>query len=106
MPKNIEAIYENKDILKYKHVIYIDDFISSGNLFDEFYNSDEYKNVIDDKDVVIENLISRIIMNEVMKFLNEKYCYLIIYTELRYKLISSGRFNSLFDNIEVSEKLF
>ncbi|MGV0977800.1 phosphoribosyltransferase-like protein [Empedobacter falsenii] len=94
-----------KDILKYKHVIYIDDFIGSGNSFDDFYNSDEYKDIIDDKNLVTENLISCIIMDEGMKFLNEKYSYLRIYAEVRYKLISSGRFNSLFDNIEASKKL-
>lgn len=94
-----------KDILKYKHVIYIDDFIGSGNSFDKFYNLDKHKEIIDDKNLVTENLISCIIMDEGMKFLKEKYPYLRIYAELRYKLISSGRFNQLFDDINASEKL-
>lgn len=93
------------DILKYKHIIYIDDFIGSGNSFDDFYNSDNYKEIIDDKNLVTENLISCIIMDEGMRFLNEKYSHLRIYAEIRYRLISSGKFNSLFENIEASEKL-
>jgi len=103
--KDIELSNSIKDISQFQNIIYIDDFIGSGNSFKKFYESQEYLKVKKNHNFNTENLISCIIMDEGKSFLKNRYPKLNIYAEIRYKLISSGRFNQLFDNIKASERL-
>lgn len=75
-----------RDNEEYKHIIFLDDFIGSGNSFLKEYEANDIQHLLKSREWNKQFLLAAVIMEEGRKNIEEKYSYIKIYAELRYKL--------------------
>lgn len=100
--------YQNiKDEEVYKHFIFLDDFIGSGQTFcTEYSKVNSVKKWIDDNKIEHEYLLSTIIMSEGKRYIQDRFSKIKIVSEERNKIFDKS-FSPLkaFGNIENIEKM-
>lgn len=84
--------YENiTDFNKYKHVIFIDDFIGTGHSFCKFYSNENLKKWIKTGNFKSINLLAAITMHNAKKYLKDRFPNLNIISQYRSSIFCKDK---------------